>query len=70
MLAEFEIRLMDKHNRIMTTHIVIGGDAFSTLNGANPYCEAHKIEVWRGRRCVATLQKGVLPLGIVSNGTW
>jgi hypothetical protein len=69
-LAEFEIRLMDALNRISTAHVIVGGDDFSALSAAIPYCDAHDIEVWRDGRCVATLQKGALPLDIIWSGTW
>jgi hypothetical protein len=38
---------------------------FAALSAAFSRCGTRKVEIWRDGRCVATLEKGALPLGFL-----
>jgi len=67
-LANYEILLVDEHNRISAAYLIAAGDDFAALEAAIFRCDRYDVEIWRHLRCVATLEKGPSPLDAMWTG--
>ena len=66
--SSYEIRTA--HDRIGETRAICADDDFAALSAAFSRCGTRKVEVWRDGRCVATLEKGALPLDFLWSDAW